>query len=98
MIRDCLGKGDVVLERKTEVMHKVESVRNLLMWAIREKNKSYLWDARQIVKSMTDEEWKVLLADKEIQEMTIILDRNILPKIDKKHVPYGPPIKNEYEK
>ena len=79
-------------------MIKVERIRELLMWTIREKNKRYLWEAREVMATMTSNEKAVLLADKEIQEMTLIVDRNILPKIDKKHVPYGPPVENQYER
>lgn len=75
----------------------MEQIRTLLMQAIKGKTKSPLWDAKQIMKTMTDNEKKLLFADSEIQEMTAILDRNILPSIDETYVPFGPPVENPYE-
>ena len=78
-------------------MEKIERIRELLMWAIKEKSKAPLWDAKQIMKTMTKNEKTILFADEEIQEMTSILDRNILPNIDETYVPFGPPVENPYE-
>jgi len=78
-------------------MEKIERIRELLLRTIKEKSKSPLWEVKQIWKTMTDNELSVMHADEEIFEMTMIIDRNILPKIDSNHVSFGPPIDNPYE-
>jgi len=66
--------------------------KDYLRQAIKQKSKQPLIKCKQYLSKASLSELMKLMKDKEIQELLLVIDRNLLPEIEPGYVPYGPPI------
>ena len=65
-------------------------VKRYLLKVVKNKDKKALKEVRQFTKTLNKKEKMKIAIDPEIEELTYILDRKILPKMEPSHVSFGP--------